>query len=112
MASKKDDISMANQVYQSGLDGSKSVSDIQLDKEVVESSKTLYYGDYYQVSITEKDQDKLDIIHMAEGSKEETEQSVRQFLAKKMRVTKGKVLPLNDEGLVYQKDLDKFAKVL
>ena len=49
---------------------------------------------------------------MAEGSKEETEQSVRQFLAKKMRVTKGKVLPLNDEGPVYQKDLDKFAKVL
>ena len=80
-----------NNVYQSDLTGSESVISSELDQEVVETTKTIYRGAYWQVSITEKDQEKLDQLHLGEGSKDECDQSVRSFLMKKMRLQKDRV---------------------
>ena len=105
MTDKKDSPTMAEEAYQTDITRNKSLAEKELDKEVVETVHTIYSGDYFYVKITENQQDQLDTIHDSDGS-------VRMFLIGKMKLKKGMVLPENHEGEIFQKDLDKFAKVL
>ena len=106
MTDEKDKLfTVTEQAFQTDIAGDKSLDEKTLDKEVVETVHTIYSGGYFQVKITENQQEQLDTIHDSDGS-------VRTFLIGKMKLKKGMVLPENHEGEMFQKDLDKFAKVL
>jgi len=75
----------------------------EINKEIIETQKTVYHGKFFDLTITEGGESQLE--KLAEAGKDN-----RQWIACHMKVKE--TLTIDQEGDCYKDDLDLFRAIL